>query len=111
MNSYLANFIVYTLAMIGFIVLVLFIYKKSMYTPLQKNNKDSLSVETSLKLSPTKTIYILKVGAERFLIAGDSANTTMLSKLDNINIDINTSPAMKTEVSDNVIYKTSNNQR
>ena len=33
----------------------------------------------------SKTIYVLKAGNERFLIAGDSANTTMLAKLNNDN--------------------------
>lgn len=82
MNTYLVNFIVYTFAMLGFIVLILLIYKKSVTTTMQKNTKNLLSIETSMKLAPTKTIYIINAGRERFLIAADSANTTMLSKLE-----------------------------
>lgn len=88
MNSYLAHFAVYTFAMIGFIVMVLFVYKKTMYSQACNINKNYLKVENSLKLSPTKTVYVLKAGNERFLVAGDSANTTMLAKLDENNIEI-----------------------
>ena len=59
MNTYLVNFIVYTFAMLGFIVLILLIYKKSVTTTMQKNTKNLLSIETSMKLAPTKTIYII----------------------------------------------------
>ena len=82
MNSYLVHFVTYTFAMIGFIVIALYVYKKSMYSGTTQKNKDYLRVENSLKLSPTKTVYVIKAGKEKFLIAGDSANTTMLAKLD-----------------------------
>ncbi len=85
MNSYLVNFAVYTFAMIGFIALALFIYKKSMYSASDCKNKDFLRVENSLRLSAAKTIYVLKAGSEKFLIAGDAANTTMLAKLNDNN--------------------------
>ncbi|MCD7878905.1 MAG: flagellar biosynthetic protein FliO [Candidatus Gastranaerophilales bacterium] len=87
MNTYIINFAVYTLAMIGFIVLALYIYKKSVYTPFNNKNKDFLSIENNLKLSPTKAIYVLKAGKERFLVAADAANTTMLAKLDIDNVE------------------------
>ena len=87
MNSYIVNFATYTLAMVGFIVLILFVYKKAMYTPINAKNREYLNVENILKLSPTKTVYIIKAGTERFLVAGDSTNTTMLAKLDADNIN------------------------
>ena len=87
MNSYIINFATYTLAMVGFIVLILFVYKKAMYTPINAKNREYLNVENILKLSPTKTVYIIKAGTERFLVAGDSTNTTMLAKLDADNIN------------------------
>ncbi|MBQ4078630.1 flagellar biosynthetic protein FliO [bacterium] len=87
MNSYIVNFATYTLAMVGFIVLILFVYKKAMYTPINAKNREYLNVENVLKLSPTKTVYIIKAGTERFLVAGDSTNTTMLAKLDADNIN------------------------
>ena len=87
MNSYLIHFAVYTFAMIGFIGIALFIYKKAMYSPIQSKNREFLRVENALRLSSTKTIYVIKAGAEKFLIAGDAANTTMLAKLDKASVD------------------------
>ena len=81
MNGYLIHFTAYTFAMIGFLVVVVFIYKKTMYSQSVVKNKNLLSVENALRLSATKTIYVVKAGNEKFLIAGDSANTTMLAKL------------------------------
>jgi flagellar biogenesis protein FliO len=69
--------------MVGFIVLAIYVYKKSMYSVSDNKNKDFLKVENSLRLSATKTLYVIQAGKEKFLIAGDSANTTMLSKLEN----------------------------
>ena len=83
MNGYLVQFTAYTFAMIGFIAMALFVYKKAMYSNSTSKNKDFLAVENSLRLSATKTVYVIKAGNEKFLIAGDSANTTMLAKLDN----------------------------
>ena len=81
MNQYLIHFATYTFAMIGFIVIALFIYKKAMYTPINSKNKDFLKIDTSMKLSASKTVYVISAGEEKFLIAGDSTNTTMLAKL------------------------------
>ncbi len=93
MNTYIINFATYTFAMIGFIALILYIYKKSVYNTLNIKNKNYLNVENLLRLSPTKTVYIVKAGKERFLIAGDNSTTTMLAKLDKDNLpeEINTS--------------------
>lgn len=82
MNSYLINFVTYTFAMIGFIVMALFIYKKTGYNNQRSADKNFLKVENLLKLSASKSIYVIKAGEERFLIAGDTANTTMLAKLE-----------------------------
>ena len=82
MNGYLVNFATYTLAMIGFLALAIFVYKKTAYPNANTQNKDFLQVENSLRLSATKTVYVIKAGKEKFLIAGDAANTTMLAKLE-----------------------------
>lgn len=88
MNSYLINFAIYTLAMIGFIVVALFVYKKSININTKSKSKEFLQVENSLRLSATKTVYVIKAGTEKFLIAGDSASTTMLAKLnETLNIE------------------------
>ncbi len=81
MNDYLIHFATYTLAMLGFIVLAVYVYKKTIYTCPKQDNKNFLKVENALRLSASKTIYVLKAGNEKFLIAGDSSNTTMLAKL------------------------------
>ena len=89
MNGYLVNFATYTLAMIGFLALAIFVYKKTAYPSSNTQNKDFLQVENSLRLSATKTVYVIKAGKEKFLIAGDAANTTMLAKLeDNSKLDV-----------------------
>lgn len=83
MNGYLVNFAIYTLAMVGFLALAIFVYKKTAYSTASAQNKDFLKVENTLRLSATKTVYVIKAGNEKFLIAGDTANTTMLAKLEN----------------------------
>lgn len=87
MNTYIVNFAVYSFAMVGFLLTMLFIYKKSVFPSIGQNNKNFLKVENTLKLSPVKTIYVIKAGDEKFLIAGDTANTTMLAKLENTSIE------------------------
>ncbi len=82
MNDYLIHFAIYSFAMIGFIVIALFVYKKSVYVSGINKDKNFLSVENTLKLSPAKTLYVIKAGSEKFLIAGDAGSTTMLSKLE-----------------------------
>ena len=82
MNGYLMHFLIYFLAMTGFIVLALYVYKKTMYMNKRGTAKESyLSVENALRLTPGKVVYVLKAGNERFLIAGDTQRTTMLAKL------------------------------
>jgi len=86
MNGYLMHFVAYTFAMIGFITMAVFVYKKTMYSSPLSKNKDFLAIENSLRLSATKTVYVIKAGKEKFLIAGDASNTTMLAKLNSDNI-------------------------
>ena len=83
----LGPFVTYIFAMVGFIVALLFVYKKAMYSPTNVKNREYLKVENALRLSPTKNIFIIKAGSERFLIAGDNANTTLLAKLDKDNLN------------------------
>ena len=85
MNNYLLHFLCYTFAMIGFLAMTFFVYRKCMCSSPSSKNKNFLSVENSLKLNATKTIYVIQAGKEKFLIAGDSANTTMLAKLEETN--------------------------
>lgn len=80
--GYLSNFIVYFLAMIGIIILALYVYKQFNVGGLTTKRSNLLSVEDSLSLSPRKTLYVVREGSERFLIAADMERTTLISKLE-----------------------------
>lgn len=82
MGHYIINFSVYTMAMVGIIFFALFIYKKFSVNNVCLKKKGSLSIESGLGLSPRKTLYVIKSGSERFLIAADLDRTTLISKLD-----------------------------
>ncbi|MCM1004544.1 MAG: flagellar biosynthetic protein FliO, partial [Candidatus Gastranaerophilales bacterium] len=79
--GYLANFIVYTLAMVGVMGLALFAFKKFAIGGVKSGNGKSLKVLDSMTLAPRKTLYIVSAGDEKFLIAGDVDRTTLISKL------------------------------
>ena len=80
--GYLSNFIVYFLAMIGLIILALYVYKQFNAGAGFSKSSRLLSVEDSLSLSPRKMLYVIREGNERFLIASDMERTTLISKLD-----------------------------
>ena len=78
--KYMTAFIVYTLAMIGVIVIAFVVWKNSVI--MASNKKRSLmSIEESLNLAPRKTLYVIKIANERFLIASDADKTVFLAKL------------------------------
>ena len=79
--GYLANFIVYTLAMVGVIVVALLVFKSSVSTCRESSSKH-LKVLDTLSLGQRKTLYIVSAGKEKFLIAGDTDKTSLISKLD-----------------------------
>lgn len=81
MGHYIASFAIYTMAMIGLICLSLFVYKKFAITSITTKRKGILKVEDVLGLSPRKTLYIVRAGNEKFLIAADLERTTLISKL------------------------------
>lgn len=83
MGHYLIHFAVYTMAMIGLIFFALFVYKKFSISAVSLKRKGILNIEDALGLSPRKTLYIIKAGNERFLIAADLERTTLISKLEN----------------------------
>ena len=78
--GYLANFIVYTLAMVGVIVVALLVFKNSTGVGAKSSSK-FLKVHDTLSLGPRKTLYIVSAGEEKYLIAGDVDKTTLISKL------------------------------
>lgn len=78
--GYLTNFIVYTLAMVGVIVLALMVFKGATNGTVKGSSK-FLKIQDSLSIGPRKTLYIISAGEEKFLIAGDVDKTTLISKL------------------------------
>lgn len=78
--GYLMNFIVYTLAMVGVIVVALMVFKNTTCFSA-KNSSKYLKVHDTLSLGPRKTLYIVSAGEEKFLIAGDIDKTSLISKL------------------------------
>lgn len=82
MGGYLANFAIYTMAMIGLIFFALMVYKKfSGFGDIKPSKSRMLGVEETISIAPRKTLYIVRAGSERFLIAGDVDKTTLISKL------------------------------
>ena len=79
--GYLTNFIVYTLAMVGVIMLAVLVFKTSTSTGVKAKSK-YLKVHDTLSLGPRKTLYIVSAGEEKFLIAGDVDKTSLISKLE-----------------------------
>ena len=81
MGVYLVNFLVYSMAMVGLLFVCLMVYKKTMVNNCNKKNTEELAVENAMNLSARKTLYIVKAGNEKFLIASDAERTTFLAKL------------------------------
>ena len=81
MQIYFIQFAAYTMAMVGFLSVCLLIYKKFYVQTKSANGGDCLYIENALRLNPKKQIYIVRAGKERFLVASDAENTTMLAKL------------------------------
>lgn len=88
MGTYLINFIVYTMAMVGLLFLGVMVYKKTMTGGSSEQNTRGLKIDNALRLSPRKTLYVVNAGNERFLIAADLDRTTFLAKLNgNVQLD------------------------
>jgi len=89
MHSYLANFIIYTLAMLGVIFIAFMVAKKSLSLGnLPGHKTESLAIENKLSLEPRKNLYIIKAGEERFLISTDIEGSRFLTKLEQNGIPV-----------------------
>lgn len=82
MGSYIINFTVYTLAMLGLIFFALYVYKKVMNGGLGGNSSKFLHIEETMNINPRKALLVVRAGNEKFLIASDADKTTLISKLD-----------------------------
>ena len=82
MSGYVINFAVYTMAMIGLIFFALMVYKKSVgIVGSNKSKRGKLEIEETMTIAPRKTLYVIRAGNERFLIASDADKTSLISKL------------------------------
>lgn len=82
MTAYLLNFAIYTMAMVGAILVCFIVYKKTLPGSRGAKNNNYLKIENALNLSQRKTLYVVKAGNEKFLIAADMERTSFLAKLD-----------------------------
>ncbi len=89
MGGYVANFMVYTMAMTGLICFAVFVYKKIMDGSLGKKRTNCIEIEDTMNLNPRKTLQVIRVGNEKFLIASDIDRTTLISKLNSGRPDMN----------------------
>lgn len=99
MGHYLINFTAYTLAMVGVIFMCLIVYKKCFMDGNRGANQDFLKVENCLNLTPRKSIYVLRAGNEKFLIASDVEQTSFLARLEDKDstVEASVSKALKTD--------------
>lgn len=82
MASYLVNFSIYTLAMVGIIFAALFVFKSVMNGKGFSKKTSFLQVEDTMNLSARKTLYVVRAGGQKFLLAGDIDRTSLIAKLD-----------------------------
>ena len=95
--GYLANFMVYTFAMVGIITIALLIFKKT-GTFSCGNKSKYIKVMDTLTIGPRKTLYIVSAGKEKFLIAGDVGKTNLISKLDDTEVKTEIYSGLKPEI-------------
>ncbi len=94
--GYLANFIVYTLAMVGVIVVALLVFKNATSVGGFQKSKYLKLIDT-MSLGQRKMLYIVSTGTENFLVAGDSDKTTLISKLDKLEIKAEPTPQIQSQ--------------
>ena len=82
MNSYIAHFSVYLFAMIGFICFALFLVQKSVIANYKKKTSSFLQIEDTINIAPKKSLFVIKAGEKKLLIASDEGRTTFLTELD-----------------------------
>lgn len=80
--GYLGNFIVYTMAMVGVIVIALLVFKNATSGGNLGHKSKYLKLVDSMSLGQRKNLFIVSTGREQFLIASDVDKTTLISKLE-----------------------------
>lgn len=79
MTKFIIGFSVYTFAMIGVIIVAFLVWRNVTMGAGSKNG--TIKIEESLNLNSRKTLYVIRIQNERFLIAADVDKTTFLAKL------------------------------
>ena len=79
--GYITNFIVYTLAMVGVIVVALLVCKNATSFGGSKTSK-FLKIIDSISIGQRKNLFIVSTGKEQFLVAGDVNTTCLISKIE-----------------------------
>lgn len=79
MTKFIIGFSVYTFAMIGVIIVAFLVWRNVTTGAGSKNG--TIKIEESLNLNSRKTLYVIRIQNERFLIAADIDKTTFLAKL------------------------------
>ena len=80
MIQYIAQFIVYTLAMTGLLVIGYVVYKKTSSINVLKRNS-LIKIEDILRLPDRKILYVINCKGEEFLIASSNDKMSLISKL------------------------------
>ena len=81
MTGYLINFMVYTMAMVGVIMIALFVFKTFSFGGFSKKSSN-LTIKDTMKLSQRKSLYVIEASGEKFLIAADMDRTSLIAKLE-----------------------------
>jgi flagellar biogenesis protein FliO len=81
MGSYVLNFSVYTMAMVGIIFCALFVFKKFSIGGVFQKKSSMLAIEDHLSINSRKSLLVVKAGGERFLVASDLDRTSLIAPL------------------------------
>lgn len=107
MITYITAFIFYTLAMVGILLIGFVVYKKT-FINAKIENKGIIKVIDTYVIAPKKTLLLVKVKDERFLIASDATSTTFLAKLSSTEEQQDSENIMKEEALQKIIQKMEN---
>lgn len=111
MTGHLLGFVVYTLAMMGIIFLAYLTARKFLSPTGSTGKNNFLKVESFLSIEPRKTIYVVKAGAERFLVSSGADGCRFMTKLEKTNIPVRIeSDAIRERLRETENYKAANQE-
>lgn len=92
--QYLGSFVFYTLATVGVIYGVYWYTRRTSggmaaaAAAKAEEGQPKLELESTLALEPSKNLYVIRSGNERFLLATTAEGTQLLSRLDNVPAEV-----------------------